>query len=108
VIRKNVDLDSYVIMPNHLHGIIIIEQSIEGGGELISPGSNNTESSQIKVNVGATRWVARTKEDKAIRRIAPTKKTLLPDSLGLIIGQFKSSVTKRLRKLKNNTNLNVW
>ena len=37
-LRKYVDLDYYVIMPNHLHGIIIIEQSIENGrGELNSP-----------------------------------------------------------------------
>ena len=26
-IRKHIDLDYYIIMPNHLHGIIIIEQS---------------------------------------------------------------------------------
>ena len=31
-IKKFVDLDYYVIMPNHLHGIIIIEQSIEDVG----------------------------------------------------------------------------
>ena len=43
-IRKNVDLDYYVIMPNHFHGIIIIE--------------SNT--------VGATRWVALINE-KCIR-----------------------------------------
>ena len=30
-IRKFVDLDYYVIMPNHLHGIVIIDHSIENG-----------------------------------------------------------------------------
>jgi putative transposase len=28
---KNVELDYYVIMPNHLHGIIIIENNVETG-----------------------------------------------------------------------------
>jgi REP element-mobilizing transposase RayT len=67
-IRKNVDLDYYVVMPNHFHGIII-------------NGANNYDV------VGA------------IRRIAPTKEsTTLPSgSLGAIIGQFKSKVTKRIR-----------
>ena len=67
-IRKNVDLDYYIIMPNHFHGIIINE-------------SNNKDV------VGA------------IRRIAPTKEriTLQSGSLGALIGQFKSKVTKRIR-----------
>ena len=49
-IRKYIDLDYYVIMPNHLHGKIIKEQSIEdvgatyeiGRGELNSPTVDNT------------------------------------------------------------------
>jgi putative transposase len=99
-IRKNVDLDYYVIMPNHLHGIIIIEQSIE---------KNNFQSpSHTTKNVGATRWVAQNKEDRAIQRIAPTKQTLIPNSLGSIIGQFKSKVTKRLRELSGNPDLKIW
>jgi putative transposase len=87
-IRKYVDLDYFVIMPNHLHGIIIIEQSIE--------------------DVGATRRVAQNKEDRAIQRIAPTKKTLISNSLGSIIGQFKSKVTKRLREISGNSDLKIW
>jgi REP element-mobilizing transposase RayT len=46
-IRKNIDLDYYVTMPNHFHGIIIIEQSVENvttnrRGELNSPATNKT------------------------------------------------------------------
>jgi putative transposase len=36
-IRKNIDLDYYVVMPNHFHGIIIIEYKMKintGRGEL--------------------------------------------------------------------------
>lgn len=70
-IRKNVDLDYYVIMPNHIHVIIIIEGN----------------------NVGA------------IRRVAPT---LQRNSLGAIIGQFKSVVTKRINKLENHPGQSIW
>ncbi len=59
-LRSYILLDEYMIMPNHLHGIIII-----------------------------------TERDKATHRVATTR--LIPDSLGSIIGQFKSIVTKRLR-----------
>jgi len=74
-IRKNVDIDYYVIMPNHVHVILIIEQKI----------GNNI--------VGAT------------RRVAPT---LNPNSLGSIIGQFKSVAAKRINKSKNTPGRPVW
>jgi REP element-mobilizing transposase RayT len=133
-------------MPNHLHGIIIIEQSIErnnfksasnttenvwttrrieptdlqGRGELNSPAGDESgriqyaptnkfkSSSKTIDDVGATRWVAQNKEDRAIQRIAPTKQTLISNSLGSIIGQFKSKVTKRLRELSGNSDLKIW
>jgi REP element-mobilizing transposase RayT len=74
-IRKNVDLDYYVIMPDHIHVIIIIERKI---------GKNI---------VGAT------------RRVAPT---LQSNSLGAIIGQFKSMVTKRINEKRNTPGYPVW
>jgi REP element-mobilizing transposase RayT len=121
-IRKYVDLDYYTIMPNHLHGIIIIEQANENGrGELNSP--TGDESGRIQYaptndkfkspshtmeNVGATRRVAQSKDDRAIQRIALTKQTLIPNSLGSIIGQFKSKVTKKLREISGNPELKIW
>ena len=63
-VRPEVELDSYVIMPNHLHGIIALPHQ-----------------DRPKV-VGAT------------RRVAPTR-TLQADSLGSIIGQIKSVITRR-------------
>lgn len=76
-IRQNVELDSYVIIPNHLHGILIIDK-------MITSRSNNIQNS-----------------NRANQRFAPT---LQPNSLGSILGQFKSMVTKRIR----NTGLNSF
>jgi REP element-mobilizing transposase RayT len=92
-IRKHIDLDYYTIMPNHLHGIIIIEQSddsnkLNSRGELNSPPRDNTGRIQY----------------------APTKDKFKSPShtLGAIVRGFKSSVTKRLRELLNDTDLRIW
>jgi len=71
-IRANVDLDYYVIMPNHFHGIPIIK---------------DVETSR--------RDVSRVKETGH----RPVSTQLKPNSLGSIIGQFKSVCTKRIHKL---------
>jgi len=67
-----VELDYYVIMPNHFHGVLIIK---------------DVETSRRDVSI----------EMKTGNR--PVSTNLNPDSLGSIIGQFKSICTKRIRKL---------
>jgi len=71
-IRSNVELDYYVIMPNHFHGNIIIM---------------DVETSRRDVS----------KENETGQR--PVSTQLKPNSLGSIIGQFKSICTKRIHKL---------
>lgn len=71
IVRPYIELGAYVVMPNHIHGILIF-------------------------NVGAT------------RRVAPTKTTLQSGSLGAVIGQFKSIVTKRINTLHNSPGVPVW
>ena len=141
-IRKNIDLDDYVIMPNHFHGIIIIKYN------------ENDLKNKSNNNVGATRWVApneeevapnkavyidnpkdneqenpekqqlikeketnqqllqenrashRIKEDnRASHRLAPT---IQPNSLGSIIGQFKSVCTKRIKLMLDYPIKTIW
>jgi len=66
-VRPNVSLDAFVVMPNHIHGIIVIEES---------PG---------RALVSATHRVASTRHPR-----------LNAISLGSIMGQFKSIATKRI------------
>ena len=73
IVRPNVELGEYIVMPNHFHGILIITND------------GNT--------VGAT------------RRVAPT---LQSGSLGAVIGQFKSVVTKRINGLRHIAGAPVW
>ena len=76
-LRKRVLLDEFIIMPNHIHGILAISGDIKTAGGRVAPAS-------------------------------PVRSRLSPNSLGSIIGQFKSQCTKRIRKLLNKPNLSVW
>ncbi len=59
-VRKNIKIDTWQIMPNHFHGIFIIESKDKG--------------------------------NKAVEE----SKTLKPNTIGAIIGQIKSIVTKKI------------
>lgn len=71
IVRQNVELGAYIVMPNHLHGILVINDG-----------------------VGAS------------RRLAPTTEAISPKpgSLGAIMAQFKSMVTKRIWKSDESMN----
>ena len=77
-IRQNVQLDSYMVMPNHFHAIIIL------------------------ADVAATTHA----DVAATRRVAPTGPK--PGSIGAIIGQFKSVVAKRINEARLASGTRVW
>jgi len=88
VVRPYVMLhpDEFVVMPNHVHGIIWI------------------------VDIGAAGMVGATRVG-ATRRVAPTTPTPRgPDagSIGAIIGQFKSITAKRINALRDTPGAPVW
>ena len=77
MIRKNVILDEFIIMPNHIHGIIFI---------------NNYERTNEPIKFGKIVAV------ETSRRDVTTAKLLQPNSIGSIICQFKSICTKKINK----------
>lgn len=91
-IRNNITLDEFIIMPNHIHGIIILHDE----EELAPPLADDDGFVGLSDNVGATRWVAQ-------RPTGPARK-----SLGAIIGQFKSKTTKEMKKQGLLTKHAVW
>ena len=86
VIRKNIDLDYYVIMPNHLHGIIIIENKI-------------IIQSDVGVNCNSHLHIDEIKRNKLISTI---------QIIGAIIRGLKGSVTKKINEQRNTPSLPVW
>ena len=69
-IRENIELDQFVIMPNHLHGIIVLDYTGRG-----------------------TKRRAPTEEKRYFRKP-------IAGSLSTIIGAFKSAITKQIHRIK--------
>jgi len=80
--RHNIKLDSWIVMPNHIHGIIIITKKY----------NCCVETSHRDVS---------TCQNVSARRDVSTEK-LKPNTLGSIIGQFKSVCTKKIRQIGND------
>lgn len=79
-LRPNVDLDYYVIMPNHFHGILIIDQNVETRrGESLQQNASTSHKNASISQFGK-----------------PIK-----NSLSVIINQFKGSVKRRANKNGN-------
>jgi putative transposase len=74
-----VELGAYVIMPNHVHGIIIITDDGRGAA-LLRPYYGNNEN--------------------------PHKINVIPGSLGAIVRSYKSAISYRLNKEHNTTG--IW
>jgi putative transposase len=97
IVRHNIQLDEWIIMPNHIHGIIIINKThVETARWAVSSSiSINTVSSSNTINDAITsKTVALNTDNNYYNRTSILK----PNSLGSIIGQFKSICTKRIRK----------
>ena len=82
----NVSLDAFVIMPDHLHGIIVLRGARDRGD-----GGNAREA----IQVGARHAVPPQNRDS----IHPRFGQPIARSLPTIIGSFKSAVTNRLQRL---------
>ena len=78
-IRREVELDAFVVMPNHVHGIVII--------------------------VGAHGRAPLQQQHDTLSR-APLHR--LPRSLGSFAAGFKSAVTKRINEMRGTPGLPVW
>lgn len=64
---KNIELDKFIIMPNHIHGIIIINNPVEAGHAL--PSNKNTKSKNLSIIIGSFKSAA-TKQINRLNQIA--------------------------------------
>ncbi len=77
-IRSNVELDEFVVMPNHMHGIIIIHE-------------NETDVSRYRRGVS---------QYAPTEQSGPTKFRSPSRTVGAIIRGFKSATTKRINEIR--------
>ena len=80
-IRKNVIIDEYVIMPNHLHGIIIIKNDHDD--------RNGTQRRVATANIESF--------GKPVSGSLPT-----------IVRGFKSTTTRQINELRNMPEMPLW
>ena len=84
-LHENIELDNYVIMPNHIHGIIII-----------NVGDENLSSPKIQIENS-------TLTSKGNARFAfPTDRTKM--ELSKLIQQFKRAVTLKIKTVNQYSN----
>lgn len=92
-IRTNVAIDTFIIMPDHIHGIIEILPAVGATGS-VAQNFNNNRLKKLNIQFFNERDdpVSYKKFD------LNTKNSLQSNSLGSIIGQYKSMVAKKIRK----------
>ena len=94
---EHMELDVWVVMPNHMHGIIVIN----GRGEA-SPAST---PSIDNLRPGA----ARLQDQEAARDASPLlQPALQPGSLGAVVGNYKSVTTRRINRSRGMPGTPFW
>jgi REP element-mobilizing transposase RayT len=106
IIRPDIQLDLYVIMPNHIHGIIVLN---EGRGTLKSnnPVGANCHSPQKETqnnpfNNGA--YIDGAYNDTPLRNMFRSPS----NTVGAIVRGFKSATTKRINEKRGASGIPFW
>ena len=90
-----VELDQWTIMPNHMHGIIVITGVVKGG-------------SWGFVHEASSRW----RRDYAVTSRATPHKRNRPygkrKPIGRLVGAFETVSTKRINHLRDTPGVKIW
>jgi REP element-mobilizing transposase RayT len=97
---KRIILDAWVVMPDHVHGIIVIAQAMQQapGSSRATPIDNGQSRNKPALSIGAP--------------AAPLRNgigiNVTPGSLGAIIRSYKASVTRRTNHLHATPGAPIW
>lgn len=90
--NSNIGLDEFVVMPNHVHGIIVVFEPVGAG-------------SQPACEIGAGFSLRKERSGaQRTREPAPTRKS----SLSEIVRQFKTFSARRINALRGTPGVPVW
>lgn len=118
--RSNINLDAFVIMPNHVHGIIIIDDINDDGGKPDCCGG--TDGYWETNGRGETDCHGETNGRRGTMHRAPTERNITTNTIQTIeqfgkptsntiptiIRGYKSSVTKQIKILNENPQMRIW
>lgn len=85
-IRQNIFLDEFVIMPNHIHGIVVIDNNGDNNGRDVL---QNVSTRNVPTTQNIYTNTTTNPRNKFMSEISPSS-----NSLPMMIRQFKSAVTR--------------
>ena len=97
---RHVALDAWVVMPNHLHGILIIQDPAPSVGARHSV--HVLPFMQEHANRAKNAVTPEPSGNASPPHGAP------PGSLGAIVGTFKAVTARRINSIRHTTGANVW
>jgi len=105
--RPNIELDAFVVMPNHFLGIIVINEvqhlvRATPCVALVPEGHAYRSLAELNEAAGAT-------APRATHGVARTNSSKVSSgSLGAIVGQVKSSSSRRINALRDTSGSPIW
>jgi len=102
-IRKEIDLDNWVIMPNHIHGIVVISTVGANGGSPKYDHNPNAEANGV-----SPKTINNTIRAHGHAPLQGSQFSLKPHSIGSFIAGFKSITTKRVNQILNIRRQSIW
>ena len=107
-IRTYVELDAFIIMPDHVHGIIAIKS--RGMASHAHDSSPQNTHAQLTQNTHAHDSLPQNTHTHLTHNIMINRQFGKPikHSLSTIIGAYKSSVTREINRLRNRPGQIVW
>jgi putative transposase len=113
--RPNLTLDAFVVMPNHVHGILILSHP-SGRGAALGQGlvdlavdscPNATPSHRCEPGVAGEREMVE-KDQNLLPHAAPLPLALVSGSVGAIVLNFKSVTTRTRNRVARSPGNPVW
>jgi REP element-mobilizing transposase RayT len=92
----NIELDAYVIMPNHFHGIILITDTVDNVGAIHELPLHELPLHESPLQLPL--------HESPIQSPQQRRKMLLPK----IVGRFKMNSAKQINQMRNTPGISVW
>jgi putative transposase len=99
-VRPAFELDAFVIMPNHVHGIVMLNESARSAERIESARS-------AALQEGTCREI-QTKSARSAALPLRNKNERSPASISSFVAGFKAAVTSRIRALLKEPGFQVW
>ncbi len=91
---RNIGLDEFIVMPNHVHGIL----AINGIRSAIGVGAQHAAPLPLTRHTSVGHHASR----------GPARAGVAPGSLGAIVRSFKAATTKRINAIRGTPGGSVW